>query len=80
MTDGNRLVHVTSDGERWDSLAHRYYGSVNEAERIITANPHMPITPVLPGGIRLFIPVVQATELEYTADLPPWCGGAGGHS
>jgi len=73
----NRLVHVSVAGERWDTLAHRYYGSVNEAERIIRANPHMPIMPVLPGGIRIFIPVVQPADIENTTNLPPWCGGSG---
>lgn len=72
----DRLVHVTSEGERWDTLAWRYYGDVSEVERIITANPHMTITPVLPGGVRIFIPVVRAAELEHNVNLPPWCSGA----
>ena len=72
----DRLVHVTSDGERWDTLAWRYYGSVTEVERIIAANPHMSITPVLQGGVRIFIPVVRSAELEHNVNLPPWCGGA----
>nr|DAR41050.1 MAG TPA: hypothetical protein [Caudoviricetes sp.] len=36
----------------------------------------MPITPVLPGGVRIFIPVVRAAELEHNVNLPPWCSGA----
>ena len=73
----DRLVHITSEGERWDTLAWRYYGDVSEVERIIAANPHMPIRPVLPGGVRIFIPVIRPAELERT-DLPPWCAGAEG--
>ena len=73
--ENNQLVHVTSEGERWDSIAWKYYGSVNEAERIIRASPHMPITLPLPGGVRLFIPVVRPSDLESAASLPPWCGG-----
>jgi len=37
----------------------------------------MPIMPVLPGGIRIFIPVVQPADIENTTNLPPWCGGSG---
>ena len=71
----DRLVHVTSEGERWDTLAWRYYGDVSEVERIITANPHMPITPVLPGGVRIFIPVVRAAELNTTSIFRPGAPG-----
>lgn len=70
------IIHLTVDGERWDALAWRYYGSVSEAARIMEANPGVPLVPVLPGGIRLSIPVVDAAAVDETADLPPWCGGA----
>ena len=72
----DRLVHVTSEGDRWDTLAWRDYGDVSEMERIIAANPHVPIRPVLPGGVRIFIPVVKAADLEHNVNLPPWCSGA----
>ena len=72
----DRLVHVTSEGDRWDTLAWRYYGDVSEMERIIAANPHVPIRPVLPGGVRIFIPAVKAADLEHNVNLPPWCSGA----
>ncbi|MBJ3537853.1 tail protein X, partial [Salmonella enterica subsp. enterica serovar Derby] len=41
------LEHVTTDGERWDNLAWRYYGAALAYERIIAANPHVAILPVL---------------------------------
>lgn len=72
----DRLVHVTSEGDRWDTLAWRYYGDVSEMARIIATNPHVPIRPVLPGGVRIFIPVVKAADLEHNVNLPPWCSGA----
>ena len=75
MTTDN-IIHLTTEGERWDTIAWRYYGSVNEAGRIMEANPGVPLLPVLPGGIRLSIPVVYAATVDETADLPPWCGGA----
>lgn len=64
------LRHLTKDGERWDAIAYRYYGNAHEYERIIAANPHVPLRPALPGGIVLLIPVIVRTEIEE--DLPPW--------
>ena len=34
----NVIRHITKDGERWDLLAWRYYGSATDYERIIAAN------------------------------------------
>lgn len=68
------IEHVTIDGERWDHLAQRYYGDPLRYEPIIRANPHVPIRPVLPGNIRLRIPVQEA---PVSSELPPWKRGGG---
>lgn len=65
------LTHITQEGERWDSLAHRYYGNALAYEQIIVANPQVSISPVLPSGLVLLIPVVAAVD-EALEDLPPW--------
>ncbi len=64
------LTHITTQGERWDQLASRYYGDPFGYERIIAANPHVPIVPVLPGGLALSIPVIAQDDVAQ--DLPPW--------
>ncbi|WP_156443791.1 tail protein X [Burkholderia savannae] len=64
------LTHITVESERWDQIAYRYYGDPLAYERIIAANPDVPITPQLPSGIALSIPVVS--DNEVTEDLPPW--------
>lgn len=64
------LEHITTQGERWDNLACRYYGDALSYERIIAANPHVAIIPVLPSGVRLIIPVISVTQT--TSELPPW--------
>lgn len=64
------LEHVTTEGERWDNLARRYYADALAYERIIAANPHVAIIPVLPSGVRLIIPVISASQT--TSELPPW--------
>ncbi|KGH08707.1 MULTISPECIES: tail protein X [Comamonas] len=64
------LTHITTEGERWDQLAWKYYGNALEYERIVAANPQVPITPTLLGGLRLSIPVIEETQI--VEDLPPW--------
>lgn len=64
------LTHITTEGERWDQLAYRYYGNALQYERIVVANPHVPLTPTLPGGLTLSIPVIEQQDLSE--DLPPW--------
>lgn len=64
------VVHVTTEGDRWDTLAWRYYGDPWAFERIIAANPSIPIRPRLPGGLTVFVPVIEAAA--RTEDMPPW--------
>lgn len=69
------LLHQVVDGERWDTLAFHYYGSATQYGRIVEANPHLDIAPILPTGAIVLIPVVdQATSAEtlQSEELPPW--------
>jgi phage tail protein X len=69
------LLHLTVDGERWDTLAAHYYGDAMDYGRLIVANPHANISPALPAGLVLLIPVMDATEQAQTLsdeELPPW--------
>lgn len=64
------LTHITTEGERWDQLAARYYGDSRRYKPIIDANPHVPITPSLASGLKLAIPLLEREAV--TEDLPPW--------
>lgn len=64
------LTHITTEGERWDQLATRYYGDPLAYERIVEANPHVPLATTLPGGLTLSIPVLEQGDLSE--ELPPW--------
>jgi len=68
------LIHITTAGERWDMIAWRYYGDAHRYPPLIAANPHVPITPALPAGIRLNIPVLahEAGQTLPKERLPPW--------
>lgn len=64
------LTHITTEGERWDQLAARYYADALQYERIVAANPHVRLLPVLPSGLALSIPVIE--QQEVSEELPPW--------
>lgn len=64
------LTHVTTEGERWDQLAWKYYGDAHRYPPIVEANPHVPITGALPAGLILAIPVLE--PVVSNEDLPPW--------
>ena len=62
--------YITKEGDRWDLIAYQFYGDPMLYGPIIVANPDVPIIPILPGGIKLRIPVI---ELKNTIEeLPPW--------
>lgn len=69
------IEYITKDGDRWDLIAYAHYGVAEDFERIIRANPHIPVTSSLTGGLRLLIPVVEAAEIIADDDLPPWKRG-----
>lgn len=64
------LTHTTTEGERWDALAWRYYGDAHRYQPIMAANPHVPLTAALPAGLALAIPVIE--QHASTEELPPW--------
>ncbi|MCX8016714.1 MAG: tail protein X [Rhodocyclaceae bacterium] len=64
------LIHVTGEGERWDWIAWRYYRDVRQVPALIAANPHAPLAPILPAGLKLRVPLIA--RASQTAALPPW--------
>jgi len=68
------VEHITTEGDRWDLLAWRYYGDPHLYEPIIVANSSVPIRPSIASGIKLRIPVLP-DEVVLDRDLPPWKRG-----
>jgi phage tail protein X len=66
------LTHVTIDGDRYEALSQRYFGTPLRGSRIIAANPDAPIASFLPGGIALLIPIPDDGEIIDDSELPPW--------
>ena len=63
----------TRQGDRWDLIAYKMYGSISGMDTLIQANPSVPLDPVLPDGTILTIPIIDnATSGVITTNLPPW--------
>jgi len=52
-------------------IQYTFYNDATKYERIIEANPNIPITPILKAGLKLKIPVLDETE-TIKFELPPW--------
>ena len=66
------VEHSAREGDRWDTLAFTYYGDPHGYERIIAANPHVPIRPFIAAGTPIAVPIIEGAELVSEEDLPPW--------
>jgi len=64
------IPHHTTEGERWDQLAWRYYGDAHRYGPIADANPTVPLNATLPSGLTLAIPLLAARPTAQ--DVPPW--------
>jgi phage tail protein X len=66
------LTHITTEGERWDLIAWRYYRDVTKIPLLVDANPHAPIRETLPRGMTLLVPVIEPDQTASQEELPPW--------
>jgi phage tail protein X len=64
--------YTTTEGDRIDTLAVKFYGGNNGISIITDANPDVPITAIYPVGTVLIIPIVEDEEVNNVSDLPPW--------
>lgn len=63
-------IHLTVEGDTFDSLALQYYDEEKLAHEIIQANPDYCDTLIFDAGIELLIPDVST--VTYPETLPPW--------
>lgn len=67
------IQYITQEGERWDTISQKMYGTVSEAPRIIDSNPQIPIKERLKGGLVLEIQVLESNDVNVDGSLlPPW--------
>lgn len=72
MTYSKYVEHIAQQGERWDDLAFKYYGDSFSFLEIIKANPDIAISPFLPEGSIVKIPIFEDTQISDKTDLPIW--------
>lgn len=63
--------YITAEKDRWDLISNKFYKTPYLYEKIIKANPNIPIEPILQSGIELKIPVISESE-TIKFELLPW--------
>lgn len=67
------IQYITKDGDRWDTISQKVYGTPWKGDDIIEANPNVKIEPVLTAGIVLEILVIPEAAVQTPMEmLPPW--------
>jgi phage tail protein X len=64
---------MTTAGERWDTIAWKYYGDATLFGPIIQTNPQIAIEAVFEAGLNIGVPILVVNQAaQNQADLPPW--------
>ena len=67
------LTHRTKAGDRWDLLAHEYYGDAFAVDVLLEANPGHAGLAALPSGLALRVPLVEARDVKpEQRGATPW--------
>jgi phage tail protein X len=67
------IPHLTVAGERWDTLAWKYYGDATLFGPIIQTNPQIAIEAVFEAGLNIGVPMLVVNQaMQNVEDLPPW--------
>lgn len=67
----NCQLYETTQNDRWDLIAYKFYGNVFNIKPLIEANPQIPITPILNEGQLMIIPELTNKD-KNTNNLPVW--------
>lgn len=67
--------YLTVQGDMWDSICYRLYGTTACVDRLIQANLSLREYFIFPAGIEIVTPDFDQTETER--NLPPWKEAAG---
>ncbi len=68
---------MTIQGDTWDILSLRLYGTEFYCDELIKANINERERVVFPAGIILNVPDIDTEADENNEDLPPWKRTAG---
>lgn len=62
--------YVTRQGDMWDSIAYRLFGTSGQTHELIKANPEYINTYIFESGITLRVPELKS--VIDTSMYPPW--------
>lgn len=66
-------VYVTAQGDTWDLISYRLFGTEHKVAALIEANQQHRKLQLFPSGIRLRIPAAVVSSGKDTSQrLPPW--------
>lgn len=60
----------TIQGDTWDVLSIRAYGSTAYMDELIMANPNQRMVTIFPAGVEIEVPEIDTTQTA--SNLPPW--------
>lgn len=63
-------MYKTVQGDTWDLISWRNYGSEFYVDVLMKANPNLMDYVIFPSGIQVIIPVIK--EKPNPENLPPW--------
>lgn len=67
------INYTSKQGDRWDNLAYKFYGSISGMKTLTDANPFVSLSPVIPTGSNIIVPIMDDTDSAIlTENLPPW--------
>lgn len=64
-------TYQTVQGDMWDSIAKRAYGTETAMDQLMRANPDLLQVAVFGAGEIILLPQISAQEAASTA-VPPW--------
>lgn len=60
----------TIQGETWDMLSIRAYGSAEFMDELIMANPDQRMVTIFPADIEIVVPAIDTAQTVQ--NMPPW--------
>lgn len=66
--------YTTTQGDTWDIISLKMYGSELFTDRLVSANFAQRNTAIFGAGVVLTVPQVNANQIQST-NLPPWRRG-----
>lgn len=64
-------IYVTVQGDMWDSIAKKVYGTETAMDALMKANPEHLTVAVFGAGVKILLPQFTAQEAASNA-MPPW--------